>query len=146
MLTVRISTPGSLAASSLKRLVCASQTGVSSDGTTLKIRTWWPVASSVTGFRLSSTTSKSGPLSPAFSSGPSSVMGLPLKVVAPALSFTSPVLFIDVILAGCPQRGALDSLHFGCYSLVAQTIVLCGLPVQVCSMVERLGEGRRLTG
>ena len=38
-ITVRMSTPGSLAASSLKRLVCASQTGVSSDGTTLMIRT-----------------------------------------------------------------------------------------------------------
>src|ERR1022692_1515399 len=49
MLTVKISTLGILAASSLNRLVCASHTGVSSEGTTLKIRTWSPVAARVTG-------------------------------------------------------------------------------------------------
>src|SRR6185312_12930241 len=76
-MSISLSSP----AASSKRLVCASHTGVSSEGTTLKMRILLPVSFSVTGCRFGSTTSKSGAVSPAFSSGPASVRELPLKVV-----------------------------------------------------------------
>src|ERR1019366_3092377 len=98
MLTVIMLTLGSLPASSLKRLVCASHTGVSSDGITLMMRTWLPVSFNVTGFRPLSTVWKSGAASPAFNSGPINVRGFPFRVVAPALSITPPFSFLYVNL------------------------------------------------
>src|SRR5215468_2036929 len=64
MLTVMMSTPGRLAAASLKCLVCASQTGVSSDGITLMMRTALPVSFRVTVLSPPSTRVKSGARSP----------------------------------------------------------------------------------
>src|SRR5947209_10088522 len=94
ILTEYISTAGSLVASSLKRFVCMSQTGVSSEGTTEKTRTAFPVFASVNGFRPASTTSKSGAFSPTFSAGPSKVIGLPCNVVAPGRSITCSAAFV----------------------------------------------------
>src|ERR1700736_4375248 len=56
---------------------------------TLKIRTPLPVVASVTAFNPLSTASKSGALSPTFSSGPRTVRGLPFKVVAADLSIAA---------------------------------------------------------
>src|SRR5438270_2528665 len=81
MLMEKIFTPGSPPASLSKRRVWASHTGVSSDGTTLKMRTESPVWAKFTFRSEESTTSKSGALSPGFNSGPASGRGLPLRVV-----------------------------------------------------------------
>ena len=72
MLIVKIRMPGNFAASSSKRLVCASHTGVSRDGTTLNIRTPPPVFDKFIGCKLASTTSKSGAGSPTLSAEPAS--------------------------------------------------------------------------
>src|SRR5579862_8353341 len=109
MLMVKISTLGILAASSLKRLVCASHTGVSSDGTTLMMRTELPVSFKVTGFNPLSTTLKSGAVSPALSSGPISVRGLPLMVVAPGLSIVPPNFWVKCLLYQLGQLGRLGN-------------------------------------
>src|SRR5215472_1735259 len=87
MLTVQTSTwSPSLEASSLNRRVSLSQTGVSSDGTALKIKTL-PLASlSLTVCRALSTTEKSGAACPGLISGPDRVTGPPLKVTTPVLS------------------------------------------------------------
>src|ERR1035438_6982294 len=90
MLTVMMSTPGSLAASSLKRLVWASQTGVSSEGITLMMRTRLPVSFRATVLSPPSTRLKSGAASPTFSSGPTSVLGLPFITVSMDLPLISP--------------------------------------------------------
>src|SRR5512139_3950431 len=83
-LTVRIATfPGRPAASWLKRRVSVSQTGVSSDGTALRILTFPRKSASVTWANPVSTTRKSGALSPTLTSGPSRVIGFPLNVMIP---------------------------------------------------------------
>src|SRR5574340_446569 len=92
MLTARTSTPESFPTSSLKRFVWASQTGVSSEGTTLMMRTLPPVSRSVTGLSVVSTTVKLGAFSPGLISGPISVNGLPLRVTAPVRSMCDPPL------------------------------------------------------
>src|SRR5579872_230566 len=56
------------------------------------MRTDLPVFERFTACRLLSTASKSGALSPGFNSGPTSVRGFPLRVVAPGLSIDSPVI------------------------------------------------------
>src|ERR1039457_1869078 len=107
MLTVMMSTPGRLAAASLKRLVCASHTGVSSEGITLMMRTRLPVSFRVTALSPLSIRLKSGAASPTLSSGPTSVRGAPFIVVAPALSIF--LLMFSVILI-LYQLGELSRL------------------------------------
>src|SRR6185312_10509611 len=81
MLMVKMRIPGSFAASSSKRFVCASHTGVSSDGTTLNIRTPPPVFAKFTGCKAASTTSKSGATSPTLSAEPASGTDFPPNIV-----------------------------------------------------------------
>src|SRR5258708_30630671 len=50
---------------------------------------------------------------------------------------------MDVVNANHRVPRLAGDPAFCCDSLVGQTVVLCGLPAQVCSIVERLGEGRR---
>src|SRR5437016_1078803 len=116
MLTVMMSTLGSLAASSLKRLVCASQTGVSSDGTTLMIRTLRPVSASVTSFRPLSTSLKSGAFSPGFNAGPINVNGLPFSVVAPGLSIFPPSNECETVIVSTRQTSPVRQLEVYTYS------------------------------
>ena len=73
--------------SSAKRLVCLLQTGVSSEGTTLKRRALPAVSASDTTASPAPTASKSGALSPGLSLGPTSVIGLPLNVTSPLRAF-----------------------------------------------------------
>src|SRR5262249_40585832 len=63
-------------------LVCWLQTGVSSEGTTLKRRAFAGVLARVTDSRAPLRQSKSGALSPFFSCGPTRDKGLPLNVTA----------------------------------------------------------------
>src|SRR5262249_30183236 len=69
--------------SSANRLVCLLQTGVSSEGTTLKSRAFPVVSASETRARPAPTRVKSGALSTVFNLGPTRVTGLPLKVTSP---------------------------------------------------------------
>src|SRR5215471_6922757 len=87
MLTVQTSTwSPSLEASSLNRRVSLSQTGVSRDGTALKIKTLPRASLSLTVCRELSTAEKSGAACPGLISGPDRVTGPPLKVTTPVLS------------------------------------------------------------
>ena len=70
----------------MNRRVSASQTGVSSDGIVLRMRTLPAVSASVTGFMSFPSSVRSGALSPTFNSWPTRVSGLPFIVVAPLRS------------------------------------------------------------
>src|SRR5262245_202714 len=94
MLTVSTATlAGSRAASSLKRFVCASHTGVSREGTTLSTSVLPAKSCSVTSRRPSGPrwwSLKSGARSPAWSSGPATGRGLPrIFTVRPAIGVSS---------------------------------------------------------
>ena len=82
MLTVKMSTSFNFAASSSNRFVCASQTGVSRDGTTLKMRTFFPVVPERDRLQRAVHRLKVRRRIPGLDSGPTSVKGLPFKVVA----------------------------------------------------------------
>src|SRR3990172_4087245 len=107
ILIVRISRlPGSLAASSLKRRVCWSQTGVSKEGTTLISRAFPLEFSRVIGERSLATTVKLGALSPTLISGPTRVSEFPLKVMTPLLSWAMivPPVFSRFVRGGSEKK------------------------------------------
>jgi hypothetical protein len=78
-------TPLNLTASSLNRLVCIAQTGVSSEGTTLKIRGFPRVSLILIESRRPFFKVASGALSPTLSWGPVSEKGFPLRVQVRAM-------------------------------------------------------------
>ena len=97
---------GRSAASSLKRRVCWSQTGVSKEGTTLISRAFPRELSNVTGERSLAITTKLGALSPTLISGPISVSEFPLKVMTPLLSWDMivPPMFGRFVHCGSEKR------------------------------------------
>src|SRR5262245_20468475 len=121
MLTVSTATlPGSRAASSLKRFVWASHTGVSSDGTTLSTSVLPAKSRRLTSRRPSGPrwcNLKSGARSPTRSSGPATGRGVPrIFTVRPAMG----VSFLKAALGlrprqrseGSGRRGPLPSYHW----------------------------------
>src|SRR6185437_14160008 len=119
MLTVHTSTPPpSLPASVLNLRVSVSHTGVSSEGTAVSTMTLPRAWLSLTGWRLLSTAVKSGASLPALTSGPPSVIGLPLNITAPALSAIGILRGVGVSASqytgeGCRMIGAGRSGEIG---------------------------------
>src|SRR5690554_3815149 len=104
MLIVNTFTFPSRSASSLKRFVWASQTPVSSEGTTLII--FGPSKSDKDfGDKSLANTVKSGALSPTFNSSPTSTFGAPLNVILAMREFLLQffiTFYYEYILIICP--------------------------------------------